>query len=227
MIAARELSLDELAFIHQQLPSLEIEAFVHGAMCISYSGRCLLSNFLCGRDANRGDCAHPCRWKYYLMEEKRPGEYFPVVEDGSGTFLFNSKDLCMIEHIPDLIRSGVTSFKIEGRMKSAFYVATIVRAYRMALDAYLQDPDNYVFDHKWLEEVSKVSHCSFTTGFFLNKPGPESQKYSSGGYIKTWEFVGVVHEYDESTGTLLIEQRNRILKGDEIEIMQPDGTNIP
>lgn len=227
MIAARELSLDELAFIHQQLPSLEIEAFVHGAMCISYSGRCLLSNFLCGRDANRGDCAHPCRWKYYLMEEKRPGEYFPVVEDGSGTFLFNSKDLCMIEHIPDLIRSGVTSFKIEGRMKSAFYVATIVRAYRMALDAYLQDPDNYVFDHKWLEEVSKVSHRSFTTGFFLNKPGPESQKYSSGGYIKTWEFVGVVHEYDESTGTLLIEQRNRILKGDEIEIMQPDGTNIP
>lgn len=226
IIAARELSLKELAFMHEHLPSLEIEAFVHGAMCISYSGRCLLSNFMCGRDANRGDCAHPCRWKYHLVEESRPGQYYPVVEDDTGTFIFNSKDLCMLEHIPDLVRSGITSFKIEGRMKSAFYVATIVRAYRMALDAYLRDPENYVFQQSWLEEVSKVSHRSFTTGFFFDRPGPESQNYGTSNYIKTWEFVGVVKDY-ESDGMLLIEQRNRIQKGDWVEIMQPNGRDIP
>lgn len=227
IIAARELSLKELSFIHHELPSLELEAFVHGSMCISYSGRCLLSNFMCGRDANRGDCAHPCRWKYHLMEESRPGEYFPVVEDNTGTFIFNSKDLCMIEHIPDLVQSGVTSFKIEGRMKSAFYVATIVRAYRMALDSYFRDPAHYAFQQSWLEEVSKVSHRSFTTGFFLDKPGPGGQNYGTSSYIKTWEFVGVVRDYHETNGTLLIEQRNRILKGDEVEIVQPNGCDIP
>lgn len=226
IIAARELSLQELALIHQKLPSLEIEAFVHGAMCISYSGRCLLSNFMCGRDANRGDCAHPCRWKYHLVEESRPGEYFPVVEDDTGTFIFNSKDLCMIEHIPELVQAGITSFKIEGRMKSAFYVATIVRAYRMALDSYLKAPDTYTFRREWLDETTKVSHRSFTTGFFLNKPGAESQNYGTSSYIRTSEFVGVVTGFDESTGTLFIEQRNRILKGDVIEIMQPNGRDI-
>jgi putative protease len=227
IIAARELSLKELSQIHHELPSLELEAFVHGAMCISYSGRCLLSNFMCGRDANRGDCAHPCRWKYYLMEESRPGEYFPVEEDSTGTFILNSKDLCMIGHIPELVQSGVASLKIEGRIKSSFYVATIVRAYRMALDSYLRDPAHYVFQPALLEEVSKVSHRSFTTGFFLDKPGPGSQNYGTSNYVKTWEFVGVVRNYDEQDKTLLIEQRNRILKGDEVEIVQPNGCDVP
>lgn len=227
IISARELSLKELALIHEKLPTLEIEAFVHGAMCISYSGRCLLSNFMCGRDANRGDCAQSCRWKYHLMEESRPGEYYPVIEDNTGTFIMNSKDLCMIEHIPELVQAGVTSLKIEGRMKSAFYVATITRAYRMALDAYLSNPEHYQYQQKWLEEVSRVSHRSFTTGFFLDKPGYESQNYGSSSYIKTWEFVGVVRSFDEKTGMAEIEQRNRILTGDEIEIMQPNGRDIP
>lgn len=226
IIAARELSLQELEFIHRELPSLEIEAFVHGAMCISYSGRCLMSNFMCGRDANRGDCAHPCRWKYHLMEESRPGEYFPVIEDDTGTFIFNSRDLCMIGHIPELVKSGVVSFKIEGRMKSAFYVATIIRAYRMAIDAWLADPENYSFPQRWMDEVSKVSHRGFTTGFFLNKPGPESQNYSTSTYIQDWEFIGVAIQYDLTDGTLLVEQRNKFLSGDEIEIMQPDGRDI-
>jgi putative protease len=226
IISARELSLKELSFIHKKLPELELEAFVHGSMCISYSGRCLLSNFMCGRDANRGDCAHPCRWKYYLMEEKRPGEYFPIIEDGSGTFIFNSKDLCMIEHIPELIEAGVTSFKIEGRMKSSFYVSTVVRAYRMALDAYLNSPENYVFQRKWLDEVGKVSHRSFTTGFFFGKPGHESQNYKTSSYIRTWDFVGIVKSYDEKEKTAVIEQRNKINKGDYIEIMQPNGRDI-
>lgn len=226
IIAARELSLEELSFIHKEVPDIELEAFVHGAMCISYSGRCLLSSFMCGRDANRGDCAQSCRWKYYLVEEKRPGEYYPVMEDERGTFILNSKDLCMIEHIPELAAAGITSFKIEGRMKSSFYVSTVVRAYRMALDAYLSDTGNYVFRQEWLEEVSKVSHRSFTTGFFFNKPGAESQNYGTSSYIQSHEFVGIVLSYDEKEKTALIEQRNRIFSGDEIEIMQPDGHDI-
>lgn len=226
IISARELSLGELALIHEKLPTLELEAFVHGAMCISYSGRCLLSNFMCGRDANRGDCAHPCRWKYHLMEENRPGEYFPVLEDQTGTFIFNSRDLCMLEYIPELINAGVTSFKIEGRMKSAFYVATIVRAYRMALDSYLEDPGKYVFNPKWLEEVHKVSHRGFTTGFYLGKPGQESQNYGTGTYTQTWEFAGIVRSFDETSGTAVIEQRNRIIKGETVEIIQPGGRDI-
>jgi len=226
IIAARELSLEELKFIKRMLPGIELEVFVHGAMCISYSGRCLLSNFMCGRDANRGDCAHPCRWKYHLVEENRPGEYFPVIEDESGTFIFNSKDLCMIQSIPELIDSGVNSLKIEGRMKSAFYVATVVRAYRSAIDAYYKNPEGYVFQNNWLEEVSKVSHRSFTTGFLLGKPGSESQNYGTGNYIKTWEFAGVVRFFCDKDKIAVIEQRNRILKGDTIEIMQPDGQDI-
>lgn len=226
IISARELSLKELFQIHKMLPKLEIEAFVHGAMCISYSGRCLLSNFMCGRDANRGDCAHPCRWKYYLTEEKRPGEYFPIVEDDSGTFIFNSKDLCMIEYIPELINAGVTSFKIEGRMKSSFYVSTIVRAYRMALDLYLNSPENYMCQKRWCDEVNKVSNRGFTTGFFVEKPDRESQNYGTSNYIRTWDFVGIVLSYNEQEKTAVIEQRNRILTGDYIEIMQPSGRDV-
>lgn len=226
IIAARELSLEELSFIHQKVPEIEIEAFVHGAMCISYSGRCLLSSFMCGRDANRGDCAQSCRWKYYLMEEKRPGEYYPITEDERGTFILNSKDLCMIEHIPELVAAGVSSFKIEGRMKSSFYVSTVVRAYRRALDAYLNDPENYVFSQEWLDEVSKVSHRSFTTGFFFNRPGADSQNYGTSSYIQSHEFVGIVLSFDEKEKTALIEQRNRVFSGEEIEIMQPNGRDI-
>jgi len=226
IIAARELSLSELSLIHKKVPDIELEAFVHCSMCISYSGRCLLSSFMCGRDANRGDCAQSCRWKYYLMEEKRPGEYYPVIEDEKGTFIFNSKDLCMIEHIPELIGAGITSFKIEGRMKSSFYVSTVVRAYRMALDAYLRDPENYGFRQEWLEEVSKVSHRSFTTGFFFGKPGSEGQNYGTSSYIQSHEFAGIVLEYDENGKKMLVEQRNKIFAGDEVEIMQPDGKDI-
>ena len=226
IIAARELSLQELSFIHQQVPDIEIEAFVHGAMCISYSGRCLLSSFMCGRDANRGDCAQSCRWKYYLVEEKRPGEYYPIIEDERGTFILNSKDLCMLEYIPELVKAGVTSFKIEGRMKSSFYVSTVVRAYRRALDAYMNDPGNYVFRQEWLDEVSKVSHRSFTTGFFFNKPGADSQNYGTSSYIQSHEFVGIVLSYNETYKTALIEQRNRVFSGEEIEIVQPEGRDI-
>ncbi|NLG89753.1 MAG: U32 family peptidase [Clostridiaceae bacterium] len=226
IIAAREMSLSELAFIRQMLPDIELEVFVHGAMCISYSGRCLLSNFMCGRDANRGDCAHPCRWKYYLTEEKRPGEYFPVEEDETGTFIFNSKDLCMIEYIPELAKAGITSLKIEGRMKSSFYVATVARAYRNALDKWRENPEGYKLEQRWLEEVSKVSHRGFTTGFFFGKPGPESQNYRTSSYIRTWEFMGIVRSYNEEEQLAVVEQRNRLVKGDEIEIMQPDGNDI-
>jgi putative protease len=226
IVAAREMSLSELSFMHQMLPDMELEAFVHGAMCISYSGRCLLSNYMCGRDANRGDCAHPCRWKYHLTEETRPGEYFPVEEDKSGTFIFNSRDLCMIEYIPQLAKAGIYSLKIEGRMKSVFYVATIVRAYRNALDRWRENPGGYGTESRWIEEVSKVSHRGFTTGFFFGKPGPESQNYGTSSYIRTWEFIGIVRSYDEQEKAAVVEQRNRLIKGDEIEIMQPDGNDI-
>jgi len=226
IIAAREMSLKELSAMHQMLPEMELEVFVHGAMCISYSGRCLLSNFMCGRDANLGDCAHPCRWKYYLTEETRPGEYYPIEEDKTGIYIFNSKDLCMIEHIPELAKAGITSLKIEGRMKSVFYVATIVRAYRRALDQWRNNPEGYELEPKWLEEVSKVSHRGFTTGFFFGKPGAESQNYRTSNYIRTWEFMGIVKSYDEREQAAVVEQRNRLFTGDEIEIMQPDGNDI-
>lgn len=222
IVAARELSLYEIREIKEKCPEgLEIEVFIHGAMCISYSGRCLLSNYMAGRDANRGECAHPCRWKYHLVEEKRPGEYMPVYENERGTFIYNSKDLCMIEHLPDLIKAGVSSLKIEGRMKSSYYVATVVKAYRQALDTYYENPGRYVFDPAWLEEVSKASHRDFTTGFYLGKPGGNEQIYHTSSYIRDYDFVGMVTDYDETTGIATIQQRNRMFTGDEIEVSGP------
>ncbi|QQY80572.1 putative protease [Keratinibaculum paraultunense] len=222
IVLARELSLNEIEEIIKKAPKdLEIETFVHGAMCISYSGRCLLSNYMVGRDANRGDCAHPCRWKYYLMEEKRPGEYFPIVEGDKGTFIFNSKDLCMIEYIPDLVKAGIKSFKIEGRVKSSYYVATVVRSYRMAIDEYFKDPDNYTFDESWIDEIKKASYRDFTTGFYFGKPTEEDQVYTSSSYIRKYDFVGLVLDYDEDTKLATIEQRNRMFVGDEIEVFGP------
>jgi putative protease len=223
IILARELSFKEIREIREKTPEdLELEAFVHGAMCISYSGRCLLSNYMAGRDANRGECAHPCRWKYYLVEEKRPGEYVPVFEDEKGTYFFNSKDLCMINHIPELIDSGLSSLKIEGRMKSIYYVANTVRVYRKAIDEYYKSPESYKFDPQWIDELSKVSHREFTTGFYLDKPTEKDQLYFSSSYIREYDFIGIVLDYDEKTGLATIEQRNRIFKGDDIEIIGPD-----
>lgn len=220
LVLARELSLKEIKEIHDHT-DIELEAFVHGAMCISYSGRCLLSNFMSGRDANKGMCSHPCRWNYTLMEEKRPGEYFPVEEDSRGTYFMNSHDLCMIEHIPDLIESGISSLKIEGRMKTVYYVASTVRAYRQAIDAYYADPENYRFDKAWLDEVGKASHREFTTGFFYGNPGASAQNYTSSNYIKTYSFVGKVRSYDEKTGFAIVEQRNKMVKGETIEVFGP------
>lgn len=222
IVLARELTLSEIREIKDQAPqSKDLEAFIHGAMCISYSGRCLLSNFMVQRDANRGACAHPCRWNYSLVEEKRPGEYFPVEEDSRGTYLLNSRDLCMIEYIPELIESGITSLKIEGRMKSVFYVATVVSAYRKALDLYEENPEKYLYKEEWLEEVSKVSHREFTTGFYFNKPTHKDQNYQTSSYTRDYSFVGKVRAYDPQSRRATIEQRNKIVIGDEIEVMGP------
>ena len=224
IILARELSLMEIKEIIEKIPNdMKIETFVHGAMCISYSGRCLLSNYMTGRDANRGSCAHPCRWKYHLVEEKRPGEYFPVTEDEKGAYFFNSKDLCMIEHMPSLIDAGISAFKIEGRMKSAYYVATIVKAYRQVIDSYLSNPEGYCFDEKWLNEIKKTSNRCFTHGFYFNHPDGDEQRYDSSAYIKTYDFIGIIHHYDKNTEIATMEQKNRVFKGDEIEIFGPDG----
>lgn len=223
LVLARELTFPEISSIREKIPAeMEIEAFVHGAMCISYSGRCLLSNFMIERDANRGMCAHPCRWKYSLVEEKRPGEYYPVEEDGRGTYILNSRDLCMIEHIPEIVESGIMSAKIEGRMKSIFYVATIVHAYRKAIDAYFADPENYQFNPAWMSELKKVSHREFTTGFYFNQPTNKDQNYQTSAYTREYSFVGLVKAYDEETGFALVEQRNKMVIGDEIEIFGPD-----
>ena len=223
IVVARELSLKEIKEIIDRMPKdLEIEAFVHGAMCISYSGRCLLSNYMANRDSNRGECAHPCRWKYYLMEEKRPGEYFPVYENEKGTFIFNSKDLCMLNHIPELIESGIASFKIEGRVKSQYYVSTVVRSYRMAIDEYFKNPEKYIYKEEWLDEIKKASYRDFTTGFYFGKPTGEEQVYTSSSYIRTYDFSGLVLNYDENTRIATIEQRNRMFLGDEIEVFGPD-----
>ena len=222
IVLARELSFEEIESITKKLPEdLDIEAFVHGAMCMSYSGRCLISNYMTGRDANMGDCAQPCRYKYHVVEEKRPGEYFPIEEHEEGTFLFNSKDLCMIEHLPQVIDSGILSLKIEGRVKSSYYVATVIRSYRMALDAYLKDPENYEYNPAWLDEIRKVSHRDFTTGFFFKKPGREDHVYTHSSYIRGYDFVGMVLDYDRETGIATVEQRNRMFLGDEIEIFGP------
>ena len=223
VVVARELSFKEIGEVKRNIPEdMELEGFIHGAMCISYSGRCLLSNYMSNRDANRGECAHPCRWNYYLVEEKRPGEYMRVTEDEKGTYFFNSKDLCMIEYIPELLESGLYSLKIEGRMKSIYYVANTVRVYRKALDEYIRDPEGYEFDPEWIEELSKVSHRKFTSGFYLNKPNQDDQLYSTSSYIREYDFLGVVLDYDNESGMELVEQRNRMFKGDEIEIIGPD-----
>ncbi|MBN2898548.1 MAG: U32 family peptidase [Clostridia bacterium] len=223
VILAREMSFDEINEIIERAPkALDFEAFIHGAMCISYSGRCLLSNYMNNRDANRGECSHPCRWKYHLVEEKRPNEYYPVVESENGTFFFNSKDLCMIEHVPELIESGLASVKIEGRMKSLYYVANTVRVYREAIDRYYENRENYVYDPKWLEEIEKVSHREFTTGFYTGKPGGEEQLYGTSAYLRNYDFLGVVQSYDPETQMATIEQRNRIIVGDDIEIIGPN-----
>lgn len=222
IVLAREMTFDELKELRRRMPeTLELEAFVHGAMCISYSGRCLLSNFMAERDANRGECAHPCRWKYSLVEEKRPGEYYPVSEDERGTYILNSRDLCMIEHIPEIIESGLASAKIEGRMKSIFYVATIVNAYRRAIDAYYENPQEYRFDPSWLSELKKVSHREFTTGFYFDKPSNRDQNYQTSAYTRDYSFVGLVKSYDPVTGFAVIEQRNKMNVGDVIEVFGP------
>ena len=226
VVSARELSLQELKELRAKIPAdLEIETFVHGAMCISYSGRCLLSNYFTGRDANQGACTHPCRWKYAVVEETRPGEYMPVYENERGTYIFNSKDLCMIEHIPELIDAGIDSLKIEGRMKTALYVATVARTYRKALDDYQKDPELYRKNMPWyLDQISNCTYRQFTTGFFFGKPDSESQIYDSNTYIKEYTYLGIVGEVKD--GLIQIEQRNKFSVGETIEIMKPDGRNV-
>ena len=227
VVSARELSLAEIKEIRANIPDdLEIETFIHGAMCISYSGRCLLSNYFTGRDANQGACTHPCRWKYAVVEEKRPGEYLPVYENERGTYIFNSKDLCMIEHIPELMESGIDSFKIEGRMKTALYVATVARTYRRAIDDYKQSPELYREHMAWYQEqISNCTYRQFTTGFFFGKPSDEAQIYDNNTYVKEYTYLGIVGERNEE-GLYRIEQRNKFSVGESIEVMKPDGANI-
>lgn len=227
VVSARELSLVEIKEIRANIPDdLEIETFIHGAMCISYSGRCLLSNYFTGRDANQGACTHPCRWKYAVVEEKRPGEYLPVYENERGTYIFNSKDLCMIEHIPELMESGIDSFKIEGRMKTALYVATVARTYRRAIDDYKQSPELYREHMAWYQEqISNCTYRQFTTGFFFGKPSDEAQIYDNNTYVKEYTYLGIVGEQNEE-GLYRIEQRNKFSVGESIEVMKPDGANI-
>ena len=226
VVSARELSLREIKEIRERIPAeMEIESFIHGAMCISYSGRCLLSNFFTGRDANQGACTHPCRWKYSIVEETRPGEYMPVYENERGTYIFNSKDLCMIEHIPEMIDAGIDSFKIEGRMKTALYVATVARTYRKAIDDYLEDPQKYRDNMPWyLDQISNCTYRKFTTGFYFGKPTEESQIYDSNTYVKEYTYLGIVGEICD--GRCKIEQRNKFSVGETIEIMKPDGENV-
>ena len=227
VVSARELSMKEIKEIRSNIPDdLEIETFVHGAMCISYSGRCLLSNYFTGRDANQGACTHPCRWKYAVMEESRPGEYLPVYENERGTYIFNSKDLCMIGHIPDLIDAGIDSFKIEGRMKTALYVATVARTYRKAIDDYLKDPVLYEKNMPWyLDQISNCTYRQFTTGFFYGKPDSEARIYDSNTYVKEYTYLGIVGG-SNAEGLYRIEQRNKFSVGETIEIMKPNGDNI-
>nr|WP_312071252.1 U32 family peptidase [Anaerotignum propionicum] len=226
VVIARELSFPEVKQIRENIPEdMDIEAFVHGAMCISYSGRCLLSNYLSGRDANKGACSHPCRWKYHLVEETRPGEYMPIEENERGTYIYNSKDLCMIGHIPDILESGIMSLKIEGRMKTPFYVGTVVKAYRQAIDDYITSPDLYREKlPQYLEEVSKASHRDYTEGFYYEKPDGNQQIYNSNTYIRGFDFVGMVQEdSNPETGIAIVEQRNKFSVGDTIEVMPAKG----
>lgn len=228
IVCARELSLTEIKEMRERIPAqMEIEAFVHGAMCISYSGRCLLSNYMTGRDANQGACTHPCRWKYAVAEESRPGEYLPVYENERGTFLFNSGDLCMIEHIPELLDAGIDSLKIEGRMKAALYVATVARTYRRAIDDCMKSEELYRSNMEWYKrEIGKCTYRRFTTGFYFGKPGRESQIYDSSTYRSEAVYLGMVERVDER-GFACLEQKNKFYTGDSIEIMKPDGRDIP
>ena len=226
VVSARELSMREIKEIRAHIPDdLEIETFVHGAMCISYSGRCLLSNFFTGRDANQGACTHPCRWKYSVVEETRPGEYMPIEENERGTYIYNSKDLCMIEHIPDIAKAGIYSLKIEGRMKTPFYVGTVVKAYRQAIDDYFADPKLYEKRLPYyLAEVSKASHRDYTTAFYYGKPDGNQQVYTNNSYIREYDFIGMVQEdWNEETGFAWVEQRNKFSVGEEIEVMPAQG----
>ncbi len=226
VVSARELSLEEIREIRENIPEeMEIESFIHGAMCISYSGRCLLSNYFTGRDANQGACTHPCRWKYAVVEETRPGEYMPVYENERGTFIFNSKDLCMIEYIPELVEAGIDSLKIEGRMKTALYVATVARTYRKALDDYARSPETYRKNMPWyLEQISNCTYRQFTTGFYFGKPDENTQIYDSNTYVREYIYLGIIGEIKE--GLYRIEQRNKFSVGEEIEIMKPNGDNV-
>lgn len=227
VVTARELSLKEIKEIRNHIPDdLEIETFIHGAMCISYSGRCLLSNYFTGRDANHGACTHPCRWKYSIVEETRPGEFMPVYENERGTYIFNSKDLCMIEHIPEMLDAGIDSFKIEGRMKTALYVATVARTYRKAIDDCLKDPKLYEENMEWYkEQIANCTYRKFTTGFFFGKPNEEAQIYDNNTYLKNYTYLGIVEE--EKDNMIRLEQRNKFSVGEMIEIMKPDGRDIP
>ncbi len=226
VVCARELSLEEITKIKKNIPNdKEIEVFIHGAMCISYSGRCLLSNYFTHKDANKGECTHPCRWKYSIMEETRPGEYLPVFENERGTYIFNSKDLCMVEHIDELIESGIDSFKIEGRMKTALYVATVARTYRKAIDDYFKSKEKYHSNMKWYkEQISNCTYRQFTTGFFFNKADENTQIYDNNTYIKEATYLGIINEINNNEA--IIEQRNKFSVGETIEIMKPNGDNI-
>ena len=227
VVTARELSMDEIKDIKNKIdPDLEIETFIHGAMCISYSGRCLLSNYFTGRDANLGACTHPCRWKYHVMEESRPGEYLPVFENERGTYIFNSKDLCMIEHIPEIVDAGIDSLKIEGRMKTALYVASVARTYREAIDDYFESEELYrsKIEH-YKEEIAKCTYRQFTTGFFFGKPTHETQIYDSNTYIKEYTYLGIVKDIDND-GACILEQRNKFCVGDVVEVMKNNGENL-
>ena len=227
VVTARELSLEEIRGIRERIPEdMEIESFIHGAMCISYSGRCLLSNYFTGRDANQGACTHPCRWKYSIVEETRPGEVMPVYENERGTYIFNSKDLCMIEHVPEMIEAGIDSFKIEGRMKTALYVATVARTYRKAIDDYRESPEKYRENLEWYkEEIGKCTYREFTTGFYFGKTDETSQIYDNNTYVKNYTYLGTVDAVDER-GFCRIEQKNKFSVGEEIEVMKPDGRNL-
>lgn len=227
VVSARELSLAEIKELRENIPDeLEIETFIHGAMCISYSGRCLLSNYFTGRDANLGACTHPCRWKYYLMEENRPGEYLPVFENDRGTYIFNSKDLCMIEYIPEIVDAGIDSLKVEGRMKTALYVAAVARTYRRAIDDYFEDALKYQENLEYYrQEIAKCTYRQFTTGFFFDKPKSDAQIYDNNVYVKEYTYLGIVGSVTEE-GTAVLEQRNKFLVGDEVEVMRKNGDNI-
>lgn len=227
VVCARELTLAQICEIRQHIPDeMEIEAFIHGAMCISYSGRCLLSNYFTGRDANQGECTHPCRWNYAVVEETRPGEYLPVYENERGTYIFNSKDLCMTGHIPDLVKAGIDSLKIEGRMKTALYTATTARTYRRALDDYFTSEALYEQNLSWYEEqISCGTYRQFTTGFFYGKPTQEAQIYENNSFVKNYTYLGIV-EGKNAAGHVMVRQRNKFSVGEQIEVMKPDGRNV-